>query len=152
MRKLTCLTLTLGLMATAFAPAYAAPHKKRVSNCADRVMCRKLDSLSAKITTLDASVKAGNSSQADYFAKQSTVSDQMLVSLKAIEAQGTTRQNAIVLTFADRQLAEGQDAATVSNQLCLDSGFKSGKPVDVSKKGGWFSGNTQYLKSVVCTY
>jgi hypothetical protein len=150
MRKFVILTATAGLMAVCVAPAMAA--KAKPARCADRVLCRKVDSLSARINTLSETVKTGNASEAEYFAKQGAVSDQMLTSLKAIEAQGATQQSAILLSFADRQLAEGQDAATVANQLCTDSGFKSGKAVDVSKKGGWFSGNTMYLKSVVCMY
>jgi hypothetical protein len=170
MRKVLLLTATIGLMAVSLNTAYAAPQadatatssssapvakstrKARTTNCADRVMCRKLDSLSAKMSSLTDTVKANNATQSEFFTKQGAVSDQMLTSLKAIEAQGANPQNAILLSFADRQLAEGEAPATVANQLCIDAGFKAGKPVDVSKKSGWFSGSSTYLKSVVCTF
>jgi len=117
-------------------------------------MCRKIDTLSAKIdknfAILGDTVKAGQAENAAYHTQQISYSEQMLTSIKGIKAQGGQSTSAILLSFSDRKLLEGETAAAVANQTCVDAGFKEGKAVDVSTKHGW-SNNGKYLKSVVCT-
>ncbi|HVZ29745.1 MAG TPA: hypothetical protein VG839_05090 [Asticcacaulis sp.] len=150
----------LGLAAVS-APSFAATKHKAhhpAPRCADRVLCGKLDSISARlgtvqngVTDLTATVKSGQAAELDYQTKQLAYSDQMLTSLKAIEAQGGQSHSAVLLTFTDHKLAEGEKAADVATQTCLDSGFKGGKPVEVVTKSGWSRSGT-YLNSVVCTF
>ena len=140
-------------------PAAAATMKHKIRHhpvvCNDKLMCRKIDTLSVKIdknfASLTDTVKAGQAEDAAYHTKQISYSEQMLTSIKNIEAQGGQSKSAILLSFSDRKLAEGETAAAVANQTCVDAGFKEGKAVDVSAKHGWSSSGT-YLKSVVCTF
>lgn len=157
MRSISFLVAAAALALTAASvPSFAATkHKARAPQCADKVMCRKLDAVSARlsgnIADLSATVKAGQAADLDYQTKQLAYSEQMLTSLKAIEAQGGQSHSAILLTFADRKMAEGEKPADVATQMCLDSGFKAGKPVDVVTRSGW-SRNGTFLNSVVCTF
>ena len=158
MRALPLLAAAAALLAVTALPVDAATKhkvKRRAPVCADKLMCRKIDTLSAKIDknfgSLTDTVKAGQAEDAAYHTKQVSYSEQMLSSIKNIEAQGGQSHSAILLSFSDRKLLEGETAGTVANQTCVDSGFKEGKPVDVSTKRGW-SNNGTYLKSVVCTF
>lgn len=129
--------------------------KHRAPACSDKLLCRKIDGLSARIdknfNSLNDTVKAGQAENAAYQVKQVAYSEQMLTSMKAIEAQGGQSKNAILLSFSDRKLVEGETAASVATQTCLDAGFKEGKPVDVSTRHSWTKSGT-YLQSVVCTF
>ena len=148
-------TALLSLAALPADPATAHKVKHRAPVCNDKLMCRKIDTLSAKIdknlASLTDTVKAGQAEDAAYHTKQVSYSEQMLSSIKNIEAQGGQSKSAILLSFSDRKLVEGETAGAVANQTCVDAGFKEGKPVDVSTKHGWSSSGT-YLKSVVCTF
>lgn len=162
MRTLALLAATAlvatSALATAVSADAATKHRvhHRAPTCNDKVLCRKVDGLSASMTknfaSLTDTVKAGQAEEADYHTKSLAYSDQMLTSIKAIEAQGGQTHSAILLSFDNKQLAQGEDAGATANQLCVDSGFKAGKPVDVSAKHGMFSSNATYLKSVVCTF
>jgi hypothetical protein len=162
MRNITLLAAAAVVaLAASSAPSFAATkHKAKhpAPRCADRVMCGKLDSISARlsnvqtgVTDLSTTVKAGQAADLDYQTKQLAYSEQTLASLKAIEAQGGQSHSAILLTFAERKMAEGEKPADTAQQICLDSGFKAGKPVDVVTRSGW-SRNGTYLNSVVCTF
>lgn len=160
MRSMTFLA-TAALLTLAAAPSFAAvKHAVRhhpAPHCADKVMCGKLDNISARlgnvqsgVADLSTTVKAGQAADLDYQTKQLAYSEQTLASLKNLEAQGAQSHSAVLLTFTDRKLTENEKAADVATQTCLDSGFKSGKPVEVVTHSGW-SRNGTYLNSVVCT-
>ncbi len=123
--------------------------------CKDKLLCRKVDALSKQIASGNAgltdTIKAGQAQDAAFQKQELTYSDSMLTTLKAVEAQGQQASSAILLTFSERKLEDGEDANTVANTLCTGDGFKSGKPVEVAHKHGWSHSGT-YLNSVVCTF
>ncbi len=152
-------TATLAMSPVVCTAAQTTPSshvKHHAKTCQDKILCAKLDRLSANMTkgfdALGDSVTQQQTANADFQSKSLALSLDSLTSLKAIQAQGTEVQHAILLSYDDKPLAVDENADTTATKACTDAGFKAGKPVDVSKRHGLFSSGNQYLKSVVCTY
>jgi len=140
------------------ATATKKPHH-HVVHCNDKVLCQKIDSLSATMDksfqSLGTTIANGQSQEADYHAKSLAIQTETLTLTKSIEgdeAQGAQVQHAIFLSFEDKPLALNEDPTTTATKVCTDAGFKGGKPVDISDKHYIFKNSEHLLKSVVCTY
>ncbi len=160
----TALALCVALAAaTVGQPALATtmakkPHHHAI-RCNDKVLCHKIDNLSATMSknfqSLGTTVANGQAEEADYHAKSLAIQTDTLTLTKSIEgyeAQGAQVQHAIFLSFEDKPLAASEDPNATATKVCTDAGFKSGKPVDVTDKHYVFRNSEHLLKSVVCTY
>lgn len=134
-------------------------HHHVAAHCSDKVLCHKIDSLSANLNrnfqSLGTSVAAGQAASADYQAKSLQNQADTLTLVKSIEgyeAQGAQVQHAIYFSFDDKPLDANEDPSATATKVCTDAGFKAGKPVDISQTHHIFSSNQRLLKSVVCTY